>query len=169
MSRQIQLRRGTTAEHENFTGAIGEVTVDTTTNTLRVHDGQTVGGTALARADSVTDMTGTDYVIAWQHPTSENNYTWFRKYRSGWVEQGGKVFIDIPTTTISLPVAMAGTDYTVLATAYSYSSSEFHPAIINIRRDDSLTATSFKLMAKNHSAISYGTNGFWMVCGLSAE
>ena len=169
MAQIKQWRRGTAAEHTGFTGAPGEITVDTTNNTLRVHDGQTLGGTALARADSVTDMTGTDYVIAWQHPTSENNYTWFRKYRSGWVEQGGKVFIDIPTTTITLPVAMAGTDYTVLATAYSYSSSEFHPAIINIRRDDSLTATSFKLMAKNHSAISYGTNGFWMVCGLSAE
>ena len=76
MSRQIQLRRGTADDHETFTGAIGEVTVDTTNNTLRVHDGQTVGGTALARADSVTDMTGTDYVVAWQSPTADNNYTW---------------------------------------------------------------------------------------------
>ena len=44
MSRQIQIRRGTSAEHENFTGAIGEVTMDTTNKTLRVHDGTTVGG-----------------------------------------------------------------------------------------------------------------------------
>ena len=40
MSRQIQLRRGTADDHETFTGAIGEVTVDTTNNTLRVHDGR---------------------------------------------------------------------------------------------------------------------------------
>ena len=91
MSRQIQLRRGTTAEHENFTGAIGEVTVDTDNNTLRVHDGQTPGGTPMARADSVTDMTGADYVIAWQMPTSNNNYTWYRKYKSGWLEMGGRL------------------------------------------------------------------------------
>ena len=49
MSRSIQLRRGTAAEHENFTGAIGEVTMDTTNKTLRVHDGETVGGTALTK------------------------------------------------------------------------------------------------------------------------
>ena len=45
MSIQLQLRRGTTAENNGFTGAPGEVTVDTTANLLRVHDGSTVGGT----------------------------------------------------------------------------------------------------------------------------
>ena len=49
MSRQIQIRRGTSAEHDNFTGAIGEITMDTTNNTLRVHDGSTVGGHILAK------------------------------------------------------------------------------------------------------------------------
>ena len=49
MSRQIQIRRGTSAEHDNFTGAIGEITMDTTNNTLRVHDGSTVGGHTLAK------------------------------------------------------------------------------------------------------------------------
>ncbi|MBQ8041879.1 MAG: hypothetical protein IJ273_00955, partial [Alphaproteobacteria bacterium] len=57
MSRQIQFRRGTATEHENFTGAVGEITVDTTNNTLRVHDGSTLGGTSLARADAVPDLT----------------------------------------------------------------------------------------------------------------
>ena len=44
MAIQIQLRSGTTTEHNTFTGAVGEVTVDTTNKTLRVHDGSTVGG-----------------------------------------------------------------------------------------------------------------------------
>lgn len=44
MAVQIQLRRGTATESDSFTGAIGEVTVDTTNKTLRVHDGATVGG-----------------------------------------------------------------------------------------------------------------------------
>ena len=30
-----------------------------------------------------------DYVVESQEPTAENNYTWYRKYKSGWVEQGG--------------------------------------------------------------------------------
>ena len=48
MAKQLQLRKGTAAEHSTFTGANGEVTVDTTNKTLRVHDGTTVGGTMLA-------------------------------------------------------------------------------------------------------------------------
>ena len=48
MAKQLQLRKGTATEHDTFTGANGEVTVDTTNKTLRVHDGSTVGGTRLA-------------------------------------------------------------------------------------------------------------------------
>ena len=44
----LQLRRGTQSETAAFTGAIGEVTVDTTRKTLVVHDGTTAGGSALA-------------------------------------------------------------------------------------------------------------------------
>lgn len=53
MSKRIQLRRGTSTEHNTFTGANGEVTVDTTNKTLRVHDGTTVGGTALAKVSQL--------------------------------------------------------------------------------------------------------------------
>ena len=45
----VQLRRGTDTEHSSFTGAEGEVTVDTTNDTLRVHDGSTAGGIRLAK------------------------------------------------------------------------------------------------------------------------
>jgi hypothetical protein len=47
----LQLRRGTTAEHSSFTGAVGEVTVNTTKDTLVVHDGSTQGGFEIALAD----------------------------------------------------------------------------------------------------------------------
>ena len=40
MAVQVQLRRGTSSQNDSFTGAAGEVTVDTT-QTLRVHDGST--------------------------------------------------------------------------------------------------------------------------------
>lgn len=89
MSRQIQFRRGSSAEHETFTGAPGEITVDTTNNTLRVHDGETPGGTTLAKRSEIPDLTPYDYVIEWQSPTANNNYTWYRKYKSDWVEMGG--------------------------------------------------------------------------------
>lgn len=43
-AKQTQLRRGTAAEHTSFTGAVAEVTVETGTNILHVHDGSTPGG-----------------------------------------------------------------------------------------------------------------------------
>ena len=39
--------------------------------------------------EDISTLKGYDYVIDWQMPTEENNYTWYRKYKSGWVEQGG--------------------------------------------------------------------------------
>lgn len=48
MAVQIQFRRGNTAQHSVFTGAVGEVTVDTDKDILVVHDGSTVGGFPLA-------------------------------------------------------------------------------------------------------------------------
>lgn len=44
MSKQVQRRRGTTAEHSSFTGAVGELTVDTGKHAVVVHDGLTAGG-----------------------------------------------------------------------------------------------------------------------------
>ena len=46
MAKQVQFRRGTAAENDAFTGAVGEITVDTTNKQIRVHDGSTAGGTA---------------------------------------------------------------------------------------------------------------------------
>ena len=47
MTKQVQLRRGTAAEHAVFTGAIGELTIDTTNDVAIVHDGVTQGGIPL--------------------------------------------------------------------------------------------------------------------------
>lgn len=53
MSQKVQRRRGTTAQHSVFAGAVGETTVDTDKNTVVVHDGSTLGGFPLARASSL--------------------------------------------------------------------------------------------------------------------
>ena len=50
MPKQVQLRRGSAAEHAAFTGAPGEVTYNTDTKALHTHDGATAGGVALARS-----------------------------------------------------------------------------------------------------------------------
>jgi len=55
---EVKLRRGTTAQHSTFTGAEGEVTVDTDKDTVVVHDGTTVGGHELRRKDDT--ITGSE-------------------------------------------------------------------------------------------------------------
>lgn len=59
MARILQIRRGTTQENDNFTGMPGEVTFDTDTKTLRVHDGETLGGFQIARTDQIGTTGGT--------------------------------------------------------------------------------------------------------------
>jgi hypothetical protein len=53
MAIQVKFRRGSAGQHNSFTGANGEITVDTTNKTLRVHDGVTVGGTRLAKLSEI--------------------------------------------------------------------------------------------------------------------
>jgi hypothetical protein len=70
MSTQVQYRRGTATENNAFTGALAEITVDTTNWSLRVHNGATAGGAgniatvayvdaqlAALSANSITDGT----------------------------------------------------------------------------------------------------------------
>lgn len=61
--------------------------------------------------------TGYDIVIGWQAPTSANNYTWYRKYKSGWVEQGG--IIPTGVSNVTFPIQMLDTNYSY---TYSYLS-----------------------------------------------
>ena len=61
---------------------------------------------------AITSLAGYDYVVESQLPTADNNYTWYRKYKSGWVEQGQKVSTLSNNTqkTITLPVALIDGD-----------------------------------------------------------
>ena len=57
MTKQVQRRRGTATQHTSFTGADGEISVNTTNKTIHVHDGVTTGGFEAARID-LTNVTG---------------------------------------------------------------------------------------------------------------
>jgi hypothetical protein len=59
MAKQVIYRRGTTAEHALFTGANGEVTVDTVKHVVIVHDGVTAGGIPQANAALVNSQIAT--------------------------------------------------------------------------------------------------------------
>ena len=84
MTRTIQLLRGTTAQNDAFTGAAGEVTVDTTTHELRVHDGSTQGGHKIGKGyrPDLFDHKWADHII--------NDVQWLRGDTFSW--QDGTVY-----------------------------------------------------------------------------
>ncbi len=51
MATQLQIRRGTSSQVAAFTGAEGEIVVNTTNDSIVVSDGSTAGGFEMARAD----------------------------------------------------------------------------------------------------------------------
>ena len=152
MSRQIQIRRGSEEEHENFTGAIGEITMDTTNNTLRVHDGETAGGTVLAKKSEIpADIMTADYVTeTWR---ASDGSSWYRKYKSGWVEQGGVLASDI-----IFEVQMQDNKYTI---AVSNTSGTYE----NFRYYEQ-TSAGFKYKNTANTSVP---SGYWQVFGFAAE
>ena len=72
MPTQVQFRRGTTAQNNNFVGAAGEISVDLNRMVLRVHDGVTAGGTAMVNTlgtvtNAINLVGGTTGDIPYQH------------------------------------------------------------------------------------------------------
>ena len=57
MATQVKFRRGTEAENNAFTGAVGEITVDNTNKQIRVHDGLTAGGFPGAKLTGTQNIT----------------------------------------------------------------------------------------------------------------
>ena len=183
---QVKRRRGTTAQNDAFTGAEGEIVVDTQKHTLRVHDGETQGGFEMAtqadlnnKADTSyidgllatkadTDLgnipTNYDYVVESQEPTSANGYTWYRKYKSGWVEQGGYVAVSgQQNITITLPVEMADANYVVQITNDFNNAESQYGSQCNGR-----STTQIIIKCGSYSSGDQ-MHANWQVSGMSAQ
>ena len=104
-------------------------------------------------------------VIEFQAPTAANNYTWYRKYADGWVEQGGiyaSAFTG--TKTFAYPVEMADTNYTL-------TTGTGCPNISGMHGKDYITAkttTGFNFTSVSLAG-SFTTSLFnWQVSGMAA-
>ena len=110
-----------------------------------------------------------DYVVESQEPTSGNGYTWYRLYKSGWVEQGGILQKhSIPAgnggeQTLTLPIEMADTNYTVTFGAVD-GNKAYQSATI------SRTTTGGTVIQMNRSASATAVIQFsYIVSGMSAQ
>ena len=108
----LQLRRGTTAENAAYTGAAGEITVDTTLNKVLLHDGSTAGG-----AETVGSIQGNIQLgktAAGEIDTSSGNLT---------IDSaGGTITLD-DNVTISGNLTVSGTTTTVDSTTISIQNA----------------------------------------------
>ena len=121
MARQVQIIKGTTAQNEAFTGAEGALSYDSQKKNLHVHDGATEGGFEIPSSAMA------DYVIYWDSGdaadhshakpgvTTPASGTWYRLYKSGWVEQGGGVGNpNGQCILVTLPIGMMNTSFTAI-------------------------------------------------------
>ena len=87
--------------------AIHDEIVEIDAKITALGDISTLRTNVTTNTNDITTLKGYDYVIESQPPTSQNNYTWYRKYKSGWVEQGGRS----SNKTLTFTITMANTDY----------------------------------------------------------
>ena len=184
---QVKRRRGTTAENDAFTGAEGEITVDTEKHELRVHDGVTRGGFKIPTAESLDFASKSldnlssngearftakvdkgHELIDFQIPTAGNGYTWYRKYADGWVEQGGiKLQNTNSNQDLSFPIEMNGPTYSVLTSVMDDNLSNY---VFCVKVTDK-TTTGFKTTVWGSYQQGISTSGYnfvWQVSGMSA-
>ena len=64
-----------------------------------------------------------DYVVDWQTPTVANNYSWYRLYKSGWIEQGGLLGTNLSSQTIYLLKEMQNTYYSIQLSIGNFSGT----------------------------------------------
>jgi len=110
MTKQVQFRKGTTAEHFNFTGALAEITVDTDKNVAVVHDGVTPGGFELSKsrwtyvAGDTTTGTNQKYTVDSTYSPTGLNVTLPTPRAVGdwvWIEDFGNFMSINPVNIIS--------------------------------------------------------------------
>jgi hypothetical protein len=113
MSIEVKFRRGTSTEHDSFTGANGEITIDTTIKTLRVHDGVTTGGVRIAKYSDLGSAANLESISTNLIPSANVTFdigtselAWRDLYLSGnTIHLGGNKI-----STTSNTVTIAGTD-----------------------------------------------------------
>lgn len=59
-NRKLQIKRGTKSQNDNYTGLPGEITFDSETQTIRIHNGTLQGGFALAKLTDIPDIIAPD-------------------------------------------------------------------------------------------------------------
>ena len=134
----LQHRRGTAAQNDAFTGSSGELTIDLTNDTIRVHDGSTAGGTRLAtkaEADSAAAAAaGLDSDAISSIISSDVNNTFINNLTIGADSLGGQApsyYLDYDNFSNTPTIPSFGTDYIDSAAANTLIDTRVNASFIN--------------------------------------
>ena len=113
---------------------------------------------------SAVSQANAHQVIEFQAPTAENGYTWYRKYTDGWVEQGGIVTNSSGEGTVTLPVTMSDTNYSIISTN-EQTDNENAWGYTYVAKNTK-TTTGFHLKSVAQGNVVY-LNAHWEVRGMA--
>ena len=125
-----------------------------------------------ANIDLSNTPANVDYVVESQEPTSANGYIWYRKYKSGWVEQGGRC--TVPATnglssssvTVTLPVPIATPEQATL----SYNGMNSTGYYANCEDQATVTTTTVSIGRWNNgNSVAEARYYNWTLSGMSAQ
>lgn len=167
MAIQIQLRQGTTTEHNTFTGAVGEVTVDTTKDTLVVHDGVTAGGhpvAARANADGTISLIKKDGTSAGTINADGlfNNTLTSTNTNQALTAAQGKVLKDTLDTTVSSSFGIGQTWQNMTASRVvgtTYTNTSGRPIMVSVQGTPQ-GSTSFQIALRVNEGVVFSDSGW---------
>jgi len=131
MPTTVQFRRGTTAQNNSFTGALGEISIDTDLDVIRVHDGSTAGGFALVGATSTQTLTNKTF-------SGNTNF-------AGNIFPTGNANANIGSTTLQFNTIFAkatSAQYADLAEIYSADDNYAPGTVLVFGGDKEVTVTT---------------------------
>lgn len=107
-------------------------------------------------------------IIEFMEPTVDNDYTWYRLYSDGWVEQGQNyIALDTNGQTFTMPIAMIDNRYNIQCTGVSGTNKTSTSGGVYISTYDTRTTSTFSCYAGDDTSFNACFMS-WQVSGMAA-
>jgi|TARA_B100000073_G_scaffold104033_2_gene83290 microcystin-dependent protein len=128
MATQLQFRRGTTAQNNSYTGLVGEISLDTSTNNIRIHDGSTAGGAEIIPAGTIVGYGAGSAPTGWLlcDDTAVSRTTYARLFAvigTGYGGGDGSGTFNVPDLRDKVPLGKGANNDTLGTTTGSAAAS----------------------------------------------
>jgi len=128
MATQLQFRRGTTAQNNSYTGLVGEVSLDTSTTNIRIHDGSTAGGAEIVPSGTIVGYGAASAPTGWllcnDAAVSRSTYArLFAVIGTGYGAGDGSSTFNVPDLRDKVPLGKGANNDTLGTTTGSAAAS----------------------------------------------